>query len=250
MILKSIILGIVQGFTEFLPVSSSGHLAILEKYFGITEPVVLATFLHLGTFLATVVFFFRPITKLLKGIWTGERKSIDYALSIVIGSIPIVIFALLLRTQIEQTFNNIVLISIFLGITGLVLIMTMVSKRFDKQINIFSAVIIGIAQMLATFPGISRSGMTISAGLFAKVSPQESFKFSFLLSLPAILGANIFELMRVTSIDNLFSILVGMFCSFVFGLIALSLLRRLVQKYFHLFGIYCLVMSIILLILK
>ncbi|MGB3341031.1 MAG: undecaprenyl-diphosphate phosphatase [bacterium] len=250
MIIKSIILGIIQGLTEFLPVSSSGHLAILEKYFGITEPVVLATFLHLGTFLATVVFFFRPITDLLKGVFTGEKKSINYALSIAFGSIPIMIFALLLRTQIEQTFSNMALVSIFLGITGLVLIMTMVSKRGNKQITIFSAVIIGIAQMFATFPGISRSGMTISAGFFAKVSPQESFKFSFLLSLPAILGANILELMRFTVIDNPLGILIGMLCSFVFGLVALRILRLLVQKHFHLFGIYCLVVSIIILLLK
>ncbi len=249
MIVKSIILGIIQGLTEFLPVSSSGHLAILEKYFGITEPVVLATFLHLGTFLATLVFFFKPITALLKGVFTGEKKSINYVLNIIVGSIPIIIFALLLRTQIEQTFNNVILVSIFLGITGLVLIMTMVVRKNNEQISIITAVIIGIAQMFATFPGISRSGMTISAGLFAKISPQESFKFSFLLSLPAILGANIFELRRVTVIANPLSILVGMLCSFIFGLIALGILRQLVQKYFHLFGIYCLLVSITILLL-
>lgn len=250
MIIKSIVLGIIQGLTEFLPVSSSGHLAVLESHFGIDEPVVLATFLHLGTFLATVVFFARPITGLVKGVLKGEKQSINYTLSIIIGSVPIVVFALLLKKQIEQTFNNITLIGIFLGITGLVLIMTMVFKKYNKRINIISALIIGFAQIFATFPGISRSGITISAGLFSKVSPEEAFKFSFLLSLPAILGANILELITVTTIDNPSSIFLGMLCSFVFGLIALRVLRQLVNKYFHIFGIYCLVISIIILLLR
>lgn len=250
MIIKIIILGIIQGLTEFLPVSSSGHLAILENYFGIADPVVLAIFLHFGTFLATLVFFSRPITELLKGVFKREKQSINYVLNIIIGSIPIVIFALLLRTQIEQTFKDMTLVSIFLGITGLVLIMTMVCKKYNKRISAFSALVIGLAQMFALFPGISRSGMTISAGLFSKVSPEESFKFSFLLSLPAILGANLLELRKISVIDDPISILIGMFFSFVFGLIALMILRRLVHKYFHLFGIYCLVVSIFILLFR
>lgn len=250
MIIKSIILGIVQGLTEFLPVSSSGHLAILENYFGIADPVALAIFLHFGTFLATLVFFAKPIAELLKGAFKREQQSINYILNIIIGSVPIVIFALLLRTQIEETFKNMTVVSIFLGITGLVLIMTMIFKKSNKRINVFSALIIGLAQMFALFPGISRSGMTISAGLFSKTSPEESFKFSFLLSLPAILGANILELKTISVIDNPISILIGMFFSFIFGLIALSILRRLVHKYFHLFGIYCLVVSILILFFK
>lgn len=250
MIIKTIILGIIQGLTEFLPVSSSGHLAILEKYFGIADPVVLAIFLHFGTFLATVVFFARPIAELFKGVFKGKRESIHYALKIIIGSVPIVIFALLLRTQIEETFTDITIISIFLGVTGLVLIMTMICKKHNKRISTFSALVIGLAQMFALFPGISRSGMTISAGLFSKVSPEESFKFSFLLSLPAILGANLLELRKISVIDDPISVLIGMFFSFVFGLIALMILRRLVHKYFHLFGIYCLVISILILLFK
>lgn len=250
MMIKSIILGIIQGLTEFLPISSSGHLAILEKYFNITEPVALATFLHLGTFLATIVFFVRPISDLIKGVCTGKRDSINYVLCIIIGSVPIVVFALLLRTQIEQTFSNITVVAIFLGMTGLVLIMTMFVKRNHKRVNPLSAVIIGIAQMFATFPGISRSGMTISAGFYAKIEPQESFKFSFLLSLPAILGANILELTRVTQVENILSIIIGTLCSFISGFIALHILRRLVQKYLHLFGIYCLIISVIILLLQ
>lgn len=250
MIGKAIILGIVQGLTEFLPISSSGHLAVFEKYFGINEPVVLAVFLHFGTFLSTVVFFFKPITKLCKGIFMNDKRSIEYLVYIIIGSVPIVIFALLFKPIIEQTFADSLLIALFLGITGVVVILTRLMKRGSKRISLFSAMLIGLAQMLAVFPGISRSGMTISTGLFKHIDPKEAFTFSFLLSLPAILGANIFEAMTLSHIENIPSIVIGTFCSFIFGLIALKILKNIVHKWFHLCGVYCLVISIILLIIQ
>lgn len=250
MIIKSIILGIVQGLTEFLPISSSGHLAILEKYFGIAEPVVLATFLHFGTFIATVVFFLKPIITIIKGLIKGEKESINYVIYIIVGTIPIVLFALIFRTQIEQSFTNIPIVGIFLGITGVILLLTSIVKRGNRKVKLLSAFLIGISQMFAVFPGISRSGMTISTGLFSKVSPEESFKFSFLLSLPAILGANLLKLKSISQINDFPSIIIGMLCSFIFGLIALKILKGLVDRRFHLFGIYCLVISILILLLQ
>ena len=250
MMVESIILGIVQGLTEFLPVSSSGHLAILEAYFGITEPVVLATFLHFGTFIATVVFFLNPIMKIVKGVIGKERESINYVIYILVGTIPIVLFAQFLRDQIEQSFEDIRLVGLFLGITGVVLLLTNVIKQNNKKVTLFTAVLIGISQMFATFPGISRSGTTISTGLFAKVGPRDAFNFSFLLSLPAVLGANLLEFARLSPSVNYPALLVGMVCSFVSGLIALRILRKLVHKRFHLFGIYCLALSIIILLIK
>lgn len=250
MIIKSIILGIVQGLTEFLPISSSGHLAILEKYFGIAEPVVLATFLHFGTFIATVVFFLKPIITIIKGLAKGEKESINYIIYIIVGTIPIVLFALIFRTQIEQSFINIPIVGIFLGITGVILLLTSIVKRANRKVKLLSAFLIGLSQMLAVFPGISRSGMTISTGLFSKVSPEESFKFSFLLSLPAILGANLLKLKSISQINDFPSIIIGMLCSFIFGLIALKILKGLVHRRFHLFGIYCLVISILILLLQ
>lgn len=250
MIIKSIILGIIQGLTEFLPISSSGHLAIFEKYFGIAEPIVLATFLHFGTFLATIVFFFKPITSIIKGVFIGKKDSILYLIYIITGTIPVVVFALVFRNWIEQSFNDMKTVGILLGITGIILLMTMVIKRGNKKINTLSVVVIGLSQMFATFPGISRSGTTISAGLFSKTSSEESFKFSFLLSLPAILGANILELKTISSIDNYLALIIGMSCSFIFGLFALRILRNLVHRKFHLFGIYCLVISVVILLTK
>ncbi len=250
MIIKSIILGIVQGLTEFLPISSSGHLAVLQKYFGITEPVTLATFLHFGTFVAIIVFFFKPIVILVKGLAKKEKESIHYVVNIIVGTFPIVLFALIFKTQIEQAFGNIKIVALLLGITGVVLLLTMICKKSNNKITLVSALVIGISQMFATFPGISRSGITISTGLFLKVSPEKSFKFSFLLSLPAILGANLLELKSISKLDDIPSIIAGMIFSFAFGLVALKILKHTVQKRFHLFGIYCLIVSITLLLIK
>lgn len=251
MILKVIILGIVQGLTEFLPVSSSGHLALIEKYFRITEPVTLTVFLHFGTFLATIVFFFKPIMDLIKKLLKKEKEALYYIGYIILGTLPIALFAAFLRSQIEYSFSNIKMIALFLGFTGLILVLTNIVKKDRKNITLVSALIIGLSQMLALFPGISRSGMTISAGLFSRVKPEKAFRFSFLLSLPAILGANLIELKSLTRVStDLVSILVGMALSFVFGLIALVILKKTVEQKFHYFGIYCLFISIILLILR
>jgi undecaprenyl-diphosphatase len=250
MILKAIILGAVQGLTEFLPVSSSGHLALLERYFAITQPVVLAAFLHFGTFIATVVFFFKPIVEIIKGLTQGNRKAVNYILNIAIGTMPIAIFALLFRSLIEQTFTDTRLVAMFLGFTGIILLMTNSIRKRQGNVNCLSALLIGIGQMFATFPGLSRSGLTISAGFFSGVKSEEAFKFSFLLSLPAIFGANLLELKNISVIDNYAALCVGVACSFVSGLVALKILHRLVHQRFHLFGIYCLIISVLLLVVK
>jgi len=250
MIIKTVILGIVQGLTEFLPISSSGHLAVLEKYFGISEPVTLSVFLHFGTFLATVVFFFKPIRDIIKGIFKKEKESINYLWYIIIGTIPIGIFGFIFRTQIEQTFSDMLMITLFLGATGTILLLTTIIKRGEAKVNFLSALVIGFSQMFAVFPGISRSGMTISAALFSKVAPERAFNFSFLLSLPAILGANIIEVSSIPKIENPLSVIIGMVCSFIFGIIALKILKKAVQNRFHYFGFYCLGISIILLLLR
>ncbi|KPJ72639.1 hypothetical protein AMJ52_05690 [candidate division TA06 bacterium DG_78] len=250
MILQAIILGIVQGLTEFLPVSSSGHLAILERYFNITQPVVLAAFLHFGTFIATVVFFFKPIMDIIKGLMRGNKEAINYILNIAIGTMPIVIFALLFTSAIEQVFTDIKLVAILLGLTGIVLLMTNIIRKQQGNVDRLSALIIGIGQMFATFPGLSRSGLTISAGFFSGVKSGEAFKFSFLLSLPAVFGANLLELRNISVIDNYAALCVGVACSFVSGLLALKILHRLVHQRFHLFGIYCLIISVLFLLVK
>ncbi len=246
MIVIAIILGILQGLTEFLPISSSGHLAILEHYFGVAEPVTLAVFLHFGTFLATLVYFSRPIGDLVRGMVRRDRQSIVYIRNICIGTIPVVIFAFLFKRYIEQSFINLTLVALLLGVTGTILILTGVVVRGSKKITLLSAVLIGVSQMFAVFPGISRSGVTIASGLFLKVKPDKAFTFSFLLSLPAIAGAFLMEAVSISSLQNIPSLFIGMIFSFLSGLVALKILRLLVERYFHLFGIYCLVISLII----
>ena len=246
--IKTIILGIVQGLTEFLPVSSSGHLAILERFFGISEPVSLAVFLHFGTLVAVVVFFFRPISDLIKGVLKGNRESISYCLKIALATIPIVIAGLFLESWVAHAFTNMITVSILLGITGTIVLVTGIIQQRRKKINLLTAFIIGIGQMFAILPGISRSGMTISAGLFSGIEPKRAFEFSFLLSIPAVLGANIYELRNVSGIGNIPELLAGMVFSFLTGLLALKILRSMVYRYFYLFGPYCLIISLIMLV--
>lgn len=246
MIVKAIILGILQGLTEFLPISSSGHLAILERYFGINEPVTLAVFLHLGTFLATLVYFFGPLKDLVSGVARGDRQSVRYLINICAGSVPIVLFALLFKTYIERSFGDLALVALLLGITGAIIILTRVVARGTGKVTLTSAVLIGVGQMFAVFPGISRSGMTIASGLFLKVHPERAFTFSFLLSLPAIAGAFVLEALSMPSPRSMLPLCAGMIFSFLSGLVALKILRLVVARNFHLFGIYCLVISLIL----
>lgn len=246
--IETIILGIVQGLTEFLPISSSGHLAILERLFGISEPVSLAVFLHFGTLIAVVVFFFRPIVQLVKGVLEGSRESIMYCIKIILGTIPIIIAGLLLESWVSHAFTNMLIVSILLGITGAVVLVTGVFARRQKKINLLTAILIGVGQMFAILPGISRSGMTISVGLFAGIEPKRAFEFSFLLSIPAVLGANVYELTKVSSLGNTTELIVGLIFSFLTGLLALKILRSLVYRHFYLFGPYCLVISTIMLL--
>ena len=244
--IRTVILGIIQGFTEFLPVSSSGHLAVVENYFGIKEPVVLAAFMHFGTLLATVVFFAKPIFNIIRGAIAGKEDCTKYLVFIVLGNIPAVVFALPFRSTIEHSFMNIRLVALFLGMTGVVVLLTGLYGKGQRPVNFLKALVIGISQMFALFPGLSRSGLTISTGLYLKVDPQEAFRFSFLLSLPAVLGANLFELKEITRFDDPLALIIGMIVSFIVGLLALRILRDLVQKKFFYFGFYCLVISIVI----
>ena len=247
--IKTIILSVVQGLTEFLPISSSGHLALLERLFGITEPMPLAVFLHFGTLLAVVIYFIGPIRELVKGIFMGDRQSISYILKIILGTIPVAAIGIILEPYVIQVFKSMTIVAILLGVTGVVVLMTGIVGKGQKPVNYPAALLIGIAQMVAILPGISRSGMTISAGLFSGVAPERAFRFSFLLSIPAVLGANIYELRNVSSIGTVPELLVGILLSCISGLAALKILRNLVYRKFYLFGPYCLIVSIIALFL-
>ncbi len=242
--IEHILLGAIQGLTELLPISSSGHLAVVEKILRISEPVATSAFLHFGTLIATVVFFRRRLAEIIGGMCRAERPAWSYAGLIVIGNIPIGLFALFFKAAIEQSFTDLRLIGLFLGLTGVILIGSGFFPRGTGKMDIRRAVVVGLAQMCAVFPGLSRSGLTIASALYVRTDPGAAFEFSFLMSLPAILAANLLEIKGLGQVADMSALLVGMAVSFLFGLAALYLLRRLVRKGFHWFGIYCLIVSL------
>ncbi len=254
-ILKAIILGVVQGLTEFLPISSSGHLVLAQSILKITEPpLFFDVMLHFGTLMAVVVFFWKDIWEILSGIFGRDpnigRSTSHYetkysarrfALYIMIGTIPTVIIALILKKTIEDAFANPFLVSITLIITGIILFLSGRIGQRERTLNIGSAFIIGIAQGIAAIPGISRSGTTISAGLMLGIDGEKAARFSFLLSLPAILGAAILEFKDVKSVDvSIIAVLLGVLVAFIVGYISIKfLLGIVVRGHFSRFAYYC-----------
>lgn len=255
---KAIILGFVQAITEFLPVSSSGHLRIIEHFLNFHAENILSfeVALHFGTFLATCLIFHKDIIKAIAGFFTG-LKDIDNAsknnegfrvsLMVIIASIPVAIVGLLF----EKYLSNIALqrIGLNLIITGSILLLT---RKLDKNTysndlkDVFTmtyknALMIGLAQSIAVFPGISRSGMTISVALFLGLNRDFAGRFSFLISLPAIFGALLLSIKDIADFDITYA-LAGFVTAFVFGIIALKFLLAFLKKgkLFY-FGFYCMI---------
>ena len=267
---QGIILGILQGLTEFLPVSSSGHLVLGQTFFGITQSQL--TFdisVHVGTLLAVLVVYssdilamissvfgffskavsFKPVAHLVK-----EDKNLQMAGLIVIGSIPTAIIGLVLKQFEHVLFTSEVLVGSMLILTGTIL---WVSRNYyftDTKKSRFGnkkAFFIGIIQGLAVIPGISRSGSTIAAGMFMGLDRHTAAKFSFLLSIPAILGAQVLSIKDMISSGLIIDpvTIYATIASFITGLIALKTLLTLVHSgKFHLFAPYCwLIGSLVLL---
>lgn len=251
-----IILGVIQGLTEFLPVSSSGHLALLENIFKIEESQRLSytAFLHLGTTLALFYVFRRKIIQIITNLFnkssqTNRQASIKIIFMIIIGTIPAAIIGLTVQNNIERFFHATYYSSIFLLITGIILFVTKFARPRTKEINYQHAIIIGIAQAIALLPGISRSGTTISIALLLGLSREDSFEFSFLLSIPAIIGANLLVIKDITSNLSLVSIILSIIIPFIFGVFALAVLKRIViNRKLYYFAIYCWIVGIITLL--
>ena len=258
--LKAIILGLVQGLTEFLPVSSSGHLVLGQHLFGFREPEILFdVILHMGTLVAVILVFYREIWSLLleffrlpktltqdggaKTAWR-ERPFFRLMLLIIVGLIPTGLMGVLLKDVFESLFASTLAVGIALLITGCVLFLTSRAPASGRDISGFKtrdALAVGIAQGLAITPGISRSGMTISTGLFLGLDRELAAKYSFLLSVPAILGALILEIKDgLSGSFGPAELAAGFIAALVSGYLALVLLLRLVRKgRLHYFAYYC-----------
>ena len=236
---ESIFLGVVQGVAEFLPISSSGHLVFFQSVFGFKEPpVFFDVLLHLGTLLAVVVFFRTDILTIAKGLaatWKGKKvdqQGSRLFLWIVIASLPTGLMGVLFKDWFESLFSQPKTVGFMLIITGLFLWVTRYAKgagRTVAKMRWADAVIIGIAQGIAIIPGISRSGATISTGLSCGLDRELSGKFSFLLSIPAILGATLLELRKFESGSEFGIYLIGMAIAFGAGLFFLKLLMKIIK---------------------
>lgn len=246
-ILQAIILGIIQGITEWLPVSSSGHLVILQHFFRLKDQIAMNLALHIGTLFVVLFIFRNDILNILKSliisIPKGEIMKNDgsrLAVLIIIGTIPTALIGLLLKDVIEKAFDSLLAVGIALLFTGLLLWFS----RYHKEKKSFTwkdATIIGLMQGIAIFPGISRSGSTIATGLIRGINKELAARYSFLLFIPAIFGATILEFEKLTiSQSDLFPIIIGTITAMIISYIFIKLLLSIVKKgKLYWFSWYC-----------
>jgi undecaprenyl-diphosphatase len=266
-ILKSIIMGIIQGLTEFLPVSSSGHLVLAKHYLGIqfSSSVAFEVFLHLGSVLAVIIYYRQDIAQLFISLvkfkdnskqHLHNRNTIYYLL---VATFVTGLLYYFFDDRIEAIFdttnsNNIYLVSIFLAVTGLIVFISdkISVTKLNQRLGVRKSVLIGIAQAFALLPGISRSGSTISMGIFVGMKREEAARFSFLLSLPAILGANLMKLNEILLLNksDLLAFIFGALAAFVSGLLVISALIKMIKnKQLKYFSYYCWAIALISIIM-
>lgn len=250
----SLLLGILQGVTEFLPVSSSGHLTVLQHILkSFNGNIFFDLVLHMGTILAVFIFFWKEIIEILKMFLKPFHKSSRLLHYLILSTVITVAFVLPFNGKIEEFFNakTLLFVGIALIFTGLINIFSqkMINKKFKKSGGWLDSVLIGFFQFIATIPGISRSGSTIFASLVTKNSPEFSFNYSFILSIPAILGAFALETKKMVD-GNIHSNItflegaIGFIFAFITGYFALKLLKKIIMsKYYYLFGLYVLIIG-------
>jgi undecaprenyl-diphosphatase len=254
-IVDAVILGVIQGLTEFLPVSSSGHLELGKAILGDNsvpeESLLFTVVLHFATALATVVVFRKDILALLKGLFSFKwNEETQFASKIVASMIPAVIVGLFFEEQLESLFNgNIILVGFMLIITGLLLLLAGRAKHTGKDITWKDAVIIGVSQAIAMLPGISRSGATISTSVLLGNDRAKAARFSFLMVVPLIFGKIAKDLLSGDiSLENTSSVplIMGFIAAFVTGLIACTWMISLVRNAkLHYFSYYCFAVGVL-----
>jgi undecaprenyl-diphosphatase len=248
-ILKITILGIIQGLTEFLPVSSSGHLVFFQNILDINNQGVLTEIvLHLGTLLAILIYFRQDIIKIISGIIHKEKEEINLAGFIILATIPAVFIGLSFEDKIEGLFT-IETISVTFFITTLFLFATKFLKE-NKMMRMvwWIALLIGFAQAFAILPGISRSGATIAMAMFIGIQRNEAARFSFLLAIPVLFGAGLLKIIDISSLpqSEIIPLLFGFTASAISGYLVIQWLLSLISnKKFWIFSIYTGIMSIL-----
>ncbi len=253
-IISAIVLGIVQGLTEFLPVSSSGHLELAKYILGDTsmaqQSLLMTVTLHVATALSTIVVFRKDIVEIFRGLFAFKwNQETEFSAKIILSMIPAAIVGLLFEKQIEALFTrNILLVAGMLAVTGVLLMLAHRAKDTGKPVSYLSALLVGIAQAIAITPGISRSGATISTSVLLGIDRGEAARFSFLMVVPLIMGKLAKDLLdgEYGQTENMLALAVGFVFAFLTGLFACRLMIRLVKgsKLIY-FSIYCFAVAII-----
>jgi undecaprenyl-diphosphatase len=272
-IIQAIIIGIVQGLTEFLPVSSSAHLVFVPQIIGVESSLAFDTLLHVGSLVAVFVYFWKDIVHMIKSFVSSlldipkgkfkeglkEDQFKKLAWLVIIGTIPAGLAGILLKDFFEGLFNNIPAVGFFLIITGFLLwgsekiSRKIVNKTSLNDMSIKTSLLVGIAQAFAIAPGISRSGATISAGLFLGLERKLTARYSFLLSIPAILGAALVQAKDITSIMdmNVSVFIAGFLAAAISGYVAIKIVMKLIQERdLLIFAYYCWIVGLVALILS
>jgi undecaprenyl-diphosphatase len=241
-LIEVFILAVVQGLTEWLPISSSGHLVITQKALGLNLPLIYSVMLHVGTLIVVLTVFRKDILEIIKAVVKRDFETEEgkLALFIVVGSVPIAFTGFVFHDFFESLFSNLPAVGLALLITGFVLFFS--EKRIgNKKMGMLDSLLIGVAQAIAIIPGVSRSGVTISTGLLRKVDKATAFKYSFLLSAPAIAGATVMESKELVGSNiDLIPLFLGTIVSMIVGYVSLKLLQKIVMsEKFHMFAYYC-----------
>jgi len=240
-ILEALFLGLVQGFTEWLPISSSGHLVIFQALLNVSVPSEFDIVIMTGTIVALVLYFRKKILSLFTGLLVGDRSAINYIILILLTGIPTGIIGFAGRKFFKSLYGQPVGVSILIIITGIFLLIASRQKKQDAQITRKSALIIGIAQGIAVAPGISRSGSTIGTAILLGVKPRDAAEFSFLIAIPAMIVATLLTFMEVPSAGTGFTVLfVAIIAAFVAGYASIGVFMRLLdENRLYYFGLYC-----------
>lgn len=256
--LEALILGLVQGLTEFLPVSSSGHLELGKAILNVNpeKSLMFTVLVHGATVLSTIVVFYKDIWRLIKGLFAFKwNEETSYVAKLLLSMIPVAILGVFFKDEIEGFFNgNIRFVGFMLIVTALLLVSTYLRKTNVRKIGFLDSLIIGVAQAFAVLPGVSRSGATISTGLMLGVKREFIARFSFLMVLIPILGANFKDLTSGEMTGNaevgIVPLLVGFLAAFISGLLACRWMINIVKKgNLIYFAIYCFIVGLIAIII-
>ncbi len=246
-LIQAIILSIVQSITEWLPISSSGHLALAEHLFGIRD-FSFMIYLHFASILAVIYVFWGDLMKLAD---LKDKANLRYLGYLLLGMIPIGIIGLLFRDYVNMIFIDIRSLGMLFIASGLIVLSSKISKVTKEKLSHKEALFVGFMQMFAVLPGISRSGTTISSGLLSGIKREEAVRFSFLMAVPLILGASLLELDNLAASNIDFNILaVSFIITFLTSIAAIKVLLKIVrEKHFYLFGVYNLILGLLILFL-